>query len=304
MDELDQLRHEVRDLHRERGELASRLAESDQRLRHVEQELLETNRGVVALYAELDDQARQLEQLSDLKSRFLSYVSHEFRAPLASIRGMTRLLLQGTDGTLGPEQQKQVLFVQSSAEELFDMVSDQLDLAKIEAGRITISAEWFDLVDLFATLRGMFRPLLLREGVRLVFEEPRDVPQLYTDHQKLAQILRNFIANALKFTEEGEVRVRAALDGDDRVTFSVEDTGIGIGPDVLPMLFQDFVQVPSPAQRSLRGTGLGLALSKRFAELLGGSVHATSEPGVGSTFSVTIPQRLPAQENRGDEGTR
>lgn len=182
------------------------------------------------------------------------------------------------------------------------MVSDQLDLAKIEAGRITISPEWFDLVDLFATLRGMFRPLLLRDCVRLVFEEPRDVPRLYTDHQKLAQILRNFVSNALKFTEEGEVRVRAAIDGDDRVTFSVIDTGIGIESDVLPMLFQDYVQVQSPAQRGLRGTGLGLALSKRFAELLGGVVSATSEPGVGSTFSVTIPQRLPQHDSRGGEG--
>src|SRR5699024_6776403 len=130
-------------------------AARDAQLQGLEQELFETNQGVVALYAELDDKAQQLRHLSELKSRFLSYVSHEFRAPLAAIRGITRLLLDQSDGPLTGEQHRQVAFVQSSAEELFEMVNDQLDLAKVEAGRIDIAAEWFDMVDLFVTLRGM-----------------------------------------------------------------------------------------------------------------------------------------------------
>ena len=174
------------------------------------------------------------------------------------------------------------------------MVDDLLDLAKIEAGRITISPAWFDMVDLFAALRGMFRPIIENERVAVVFEEPgADFPRLYTDDKKLSQILRNYISNALKFTLSGEVRVRAALNGDKTVTFTVSDTGIGVAADQLERLFQDFVQVGSPIQKQVRGTGLGLALSRRFAELLGGSVHAESEVGRGSTFALTIPIHVP-----------
>ena len=168
------------------------------------QELAETNSGVVALYAELDDRAAELREVSELKSRFLSYMSHEFRTPLGSIRSMTRILLDQMDGPLTEEQEKQVRFIQSSAEELTEMVNDLLDLAKIEAGRISISPEWFEMVDLFAALRGMFKPILTNESVALVFEEPLDVPRVYTDDKKLSQILRNFISNALKFTQKGK----------------------------------------------------------------------------------------------------
>jgi signal transduction histidine kinase len=128
--------------------------------------------------------------------------------------------------------------------------------------------------------------------VNLVFEEPHDVPKLYTDDRKLSQILRNFISNALKFTPKGEVRVSARFEGDGMVTFSVQDSGIGIAPEFHDTIFQDFSQVKSPLQKRLRGTGLGLSLSKKLAELLGGSVRLDSEPGKGSTFSVTIPVQL------------
>ena len=254
-------------------------------------ELAETNKGVVALYAELDDQAEQLRHASELKSRFLSYMSHEFRTPLGSIRSISRILLDKMDGPLTAEQEKQVTFIRDSAAELTEMVNDLLDLAKIEAGRVTISPAWFEMVDLFAALRGMFKPILTSESVSLVMEEPVDVPRIYTDDKKLSQILRNFISNALKFTHEGEVRVGARSDG-DTVTFSVSDTGIGIAPEHHAAIFQDFVQVDSPIQKRYRGTGLGLSLSKKIAELLGGSVAVQSELGKGSTFSVTIPVRF------------
>ncbi|MFK5735135.1 histidine kinase [Pseudomonas urmiensis] len=277
----------------EQAALVARLQAENQALRG---ELEETNQGVLALYAELDIQAEQLRQASDLKSRFLSYMSHEFRTPLGSILSITSLLADEVDGPLSKEQQLQVAFVSSATRELSDMVDDLLDLAKIEAGRITISPAWFDMLDLFAALRGMFRPIVDTGSVDLIFEEPQGLPQLYTDDKKLTQILRNFISNALKFTTRGEVRVSAQLHGSDQIRFAVTDTGIGIAPELLEGLFEDFAQLDSPLQKRLRGTGLGLSLCKRFAALLGGEVGVDSVPGEGSAFFVIIPLAI-AQES-------
>jgi len=273
----------------EQADLVARLQAENQALRA---ELEDTNQGVLALYAELDSQAEQLRQASDLKSRFLSYMSHEFRTPLGSILSITSLLADEVDGPLSKEQQLQVAFINTATRELGDMVDDLLDLAKIEAGRITISPAWFDMLDLFAALRGMFRPIVDTGEVDLIFEEPQGLPKMYTDDKKLAQILRNFISNALKFTTRGEVRVSAQLLGNDQVRFAVSDTGIGIAPELLGGLFEDFAQVDSPLQKRLRGTGLGLSLCKRFAALLGGQVGVESRPGSGSCFFVILPMAL------------
>jgi signal transduction histidine kinase len=274
-------------------DLQRRIAKYQADLKVLETELDETNKGVVALYAELDQNAVQLRDAADLKSRFLSYMSHEFRTPLASITSVTNILLEGLDGPLTSEQQRQMQFVQGSVRELTEMVDDLLDLAKVEAGRISISPEWFEMVDLFSALRGMFRPIASNSSVALILEEPRSVPRIYTDDKKLSQILRNFISNALKFTAEGEVRVTAKLLDGDTVEFAVSDTGIGIAAEHLPALFSDFVQLDTRIQKRLRGTGLGLSLAKKFAELLGGRVGVESAVGVGSRFSVLIPIRYP-----------
>lgn len=262
-------------------------------------ELDETNQGVLALYAELDNQADQLRQASELKSRFLSYMSHEFRTPLGSILSMTRLLDDEMDGPLTVEQHKQLNFVSGAARELSDMVDDLLDLAKIEAGRITISPAWFELMDLFTALRGMFRPIVDGTDADLIFEAPERMPKLYTDDKKLSQILRNFVSNALKFTPKGEVRVSARLEGTDKVRFAVSDTGIGIPEELQGVLFEDFTQVDSPLQKRLRGTGLGLSLCRQFAHLLGGEVGLVSTPGVGSVFHVTLPLTVPMEADDG-----
>ncbi|MGF0237647.1 sensor histidine kinase [Rhodococcus sp. IEGM1300] len=280
-------------------EQAALVAQLQSEANALREELDETNQGVLALYAELDTQAEQLRQASDLKSRFLSYMSHEFRTPLGSILSIASLLTDELDGPLSNEQHKQVAFVSNAARELSDMVDDLLDLAKIEAGRITISPAWFDMFDLFAALRGMFRPIVDATAVDLIFEEPVGLPRLFTDDKKLAQILRNFISNSLKFTTRGEVRVSTRLEGDNRVRFAVSDTGIGIAPELHGALFEDFSQVDSPLQKRLRGTGLGLSLCKRFAALLGGEVGLQSVPGEGSTFFVIIPLAIamePADE--------
>ena len=273
--------------------LAAQLANAMASLEALREELDTTNRGVVALYGELDDTAEQLRHASELKSRFLSYISHEFRTPLGAIRSLSGILLDQLDGPLSTEQQKQVRFIRTSADELLELVNDQLDLAKLEAGRLTVSPAWFEMVDLFSTLRGMFKPILLNESLTLTFEEPTARVRLFTDDRKVSQILRNFISNALKFTPQGEVRVKATVDAEEKATFTVTDTGIGIPPDAIEHIFDDFTQVETPLNRRLRGTGLGLSLCRRLARLLGGEVSVESTVGVGSRFSATIPLHLP-----------
>ncbi|HEX5083009.1 MAG TPA: ATP-binding protein, partial [Blastocatellia bacterium] len=198
-------------------------------LERLNRELADTNLGVIALYAELDEKASALKRADETKSRFLSNMSHEFRTPLNSIMALSQLLLSRSDGDLTEEQEKQVGFIRKGAEGLLEMVGDLLDLAKIEAGKVEVFPVEFTVENLFGALRGVFRPMLTNKAVDLVFEGPGEIPGLYTDEGKLTQILRNFISNALKFTERGEVRVRAARAADaDDVTFQVSDTGIGI----------------------------------------------------------------------------
>jgi signal transduction histidine kinase/CheY-like chemotaxis protein len=281
-----ELRQQNQELLRTLEELRIRQAEMAQ----LGRELEETNRGVVALYAELDEKANSLKRASELKSRFLSNISHEFRSPLNSIQSLCRILLDRTDGDLSAEQEKQVGYIRKASEGLAILVNDLLDLAKVEAGKVVIRPEEFDVVDLFGTLRGMIRPLLAPEAVTLVFEETAGLPPLRTDEGKVAQILRNFLSNAVKFTDRGEIRVTAALGPDDRVTFAVADTGMGIAPQDQERIFEEFAQVEGPVQTKVRGTGLGLPLSRKLAELLGGRVTVRSEPGVGSTFFAVLPR--------------
>ncbi len=290
-DLLDELRHENQELLHAMEELRRRQEE----MNRLNTELEETNRGVVALYAELDERAEQLKRADQVKSRFLRHVSHEFRTPLTSIVGLTRFLLSQSDGPLAPEQQKQVMFVRKSAESLLELVNDLLDLARVEAGKTDVRPAPLHVASLFGTLRGMMRPLLWNDAVSLVFEEPPDIPPLITDESKLAQVLRNFISNALKFTERGEVRVSVRLSEDGRkATFAVSDTGIGIAPENLERIFHEFVQLDNPIQKRVKGTGLGLPLAKKLAELLGGSVTVESRLGQGSTFFLTVPAALQA----------
>jgi signal transduction histidine kinase len=281
------------EIQRQNNELLRTLDELRRRqedLLRVNQELEDTNRGVVALYAEIEDKAESLRRANEVKSRFLSYMSHEFRTPLNSVLALARLLLDRSDGELTEEQEKQVSFISKSAGEMTDLVNDLLDLAKIEAGKVEVHPSEFAVSSLFGALRGMLKPLLTNEQVTLVFEEPGEVPLLYSDEGKIAQILRNFLSNALKFTERGEVRVNAELTSDGQtIVFSVSDTGIGIAPEDQELIFEEFSQVKSTLQKRVKGTGLGLPLCRKLAELLGGSVMVKSEPGAGSTFSAIIP---------------
>ncbi|WP_017315249.1 ATP-binding protein [Mastigocladopsis repens] len=297
-DELDgrEAQNPFEEIQRQNQELLRAMQELRQReeeLTQLNRELEDTNRGVVALYAELDEKADSLQKANELKTRFLSNMSHEFRTPLNSIMSLSRILLDRMDGPLTTEQEKQVKFIQKGAEGLSELVNDLLDLAKVEAGKIVVYPSQFEVSDLFGTLRGMLRPLLAHNSsVALIFEEPVGIPLLYTDEGKVAQILRNFISNALKYTEQGEVRVAAVMAG-NRVTFSVADTGIGIAPQDQERIFEDFVQIESHLQQRVKGTGLGLPLSRKLTELLGGSVWVNSELGKGSTFFASLPLVFP-----------
>jgi signal transduction histidine kinase len=251
-------------------------------------ELEETNRGVVALYAELDEKAESIKKADELKSRFLSHMSHEFRTPLSSIMGLSKLLLNRVDGELTSEQEKQVKFILTASQGLLELVNDLLDLAKIEAGKTEVKPTKFNVADLIGALRGMFRPIQSNPRVTLILDEINGCPVLFTDEAKLSQILRNFISNALKFTEAGEIRVSVDFNAEE-ITFAVSDTGIGIAVENQNFLFQEFSQLDSPLHKKSKGSGLGLALCRKLAELLGGSVHFISEIGKGSTFAVKIP---------------
>ena len=259
----------------------------------VTRELEETNRGVVALYAQLDDQAQRLRDADAAKDRFISYLSHEFRTPLHAMTALSRLLLERSDGPLNDEQERQVELIGDSADDLLKMVNDILDLAKIQAGKLEVVTQTVAVADVLAPLRVLFRPLAAEAGVELAFEEDEGLPPLSTDPQKLAQILRNLIGNAIKFTERGEVRVAARREGDDVVALQVIDTGIGIAPEAQGRIFEEYEQVRPVRGQRTRGTGLGLPLSRRLAALLGGTLTVASEPGRGSTFTVRLPLQVP-----------
>ncbi len=261
-------------------------------------ELEETNRGVMALYSELDDKAESLRQASELKSRFLSNMTHELRTPLNSIIMVARQMLLQEDGPLGEEYVRQARLMLGSAEGLLELVNDLLDLAKIEAGKVEVRPARFAVADLLGALRGMFRPLQTSADVELVFDSPPPLV-LFTDEGKVSQILRNLISNALKFTDRGEVRVAAADAGDGLVRLSVADTGIGISADDQHRLFEEFTQVGDDTGRLEKGTGLGLSLSRRLANLLGGHIEVRSRPGAGSTFTLAIPVVFGASRSDG-----
>jgi signal transduction histidine kinase/CheY-like chemotaxis protein len=297
-DAMAEIRQQNQQILLQMDQLKSRQEE----LEGLNQELQDTNRGVVALYAELDERADHLRRADELKSKFLSHMSHEFRTPLNSILALSRLLLDRSDGELTEEQETQVRFIRKAAENLTELVDDLLDLAKVEAGKTVVVASEFTVSSLFGALRGMLRPLLVGDAVALVFVESADLPPLDTDEGKVSQILRNFISNALKFTERGEVRVWATADAqDDTITFAVRDTGIGIEQDDLELIFQEFGQVAHRLQSRVKGTGLGLPLSKKLAELLGGCIAVESTPGKGSTFSVTLPRSYPQVMEQADD---
>jgi signal transduction histidine kinase len=241
----------------------------------------------------------QLRRANKLRAQFMSYMGHEFRTPLDSILALSGLLLNHVDGPLEDEQEKQVGFIRRSAQDLLALVDDLLDTARVEAGKAAVRPTPFTVAELFNALRATLRPLLVGESTQLWFDDASGVPPLLTDEPKVAQILRNLVSNALKFTEAGEVRVCAGAEG-DRIVFTVTDTGVGIAAEDQARIFEDFAQVDGHVQRRRRGTGLGLPLSRKLAELLGGTLGVRSEPGRGSAFTLELPREFHEPEAGGE----
>jgi signal transduction histidine kinase len=254
-------------------------------------ELEETNRGVVALYAELDEKSAQLRAASEAKSRFLANVSHELRAPVTAIIGLGRLLTDSASDRLTDDQGRQVELIRGSASDLLALVNDLLDLAKAEAGRIEPVIADVDLRAVFGQLRGTLRALATRDDVDFAVDDPPVGPTLRTDETLLAQVLRNLLTNALKFTEHGSVRLTARWT-DTGLELRVADTGVGIPAELHERIFEEFYQAPGSVAARAAGTGLGLPHARRLVTILGGVMTVDSAPGRGSIFTVSLPLDL------------
>jgi signal transduction histidine kinase len=264
------------------------ILERDARLVELAEELIETNRGVMALHAELEERSEYQRRAVELRTRLVSEMGHELRTPLHSISTISQFLIDRLDGDLTEEQDKQVRIIHEVADTLTTYVNDLLDLARTDAGKATVHVARFTVDALLKTLRRIMQPLVPERVAFAVTVEP-GLPELSTDEHKVSQVLRNLLANAFKFTDGGRVEVRAFSAAGDRVVFEVQDTGIGVAPEHRDLIFLEFAQVDGQVHSRMRGSGLGLPLSRRLAELLGGSLAIANSSGAGSTFRFELP---------------
>lgn len=244
------------------------------------------------LLAERTTANRRLRELDQLKSEFLATMSHEVRTPLNSIVGFTGLLLKGLAGPLTAEQHKQLGLVRTSAHHLLALVNNFFDLARLGAGHLSLQRAPFDLAEIVAAVLAELAPAATAKGIALGATGAEAPLPLVGDATRTRQILTNLVDNAVKFTAHGAVEV-AVHRGPDHCAVAIRDTGIGIRPDQLPHLFEAFRQLDASAHRRHEGTGLGLHLSRKLAEALGGTIAVGSRPGEGSTFTLTLPLAPP-----------
>jgi signal transduction histidine kinase len=262
-------------------------------------ELLETfaAQAVIAienarLFREIEQKTRELEAASQHKSEFLATMSHELRTPLNAILGFSEILAQGMFGTVNDKQAEYLRDILESGQHLLSLINDILDLSKIEAGRMELEVSEFDLPQAISNGLTLVRERALRRGIDLRHAVDDRLGAIRADERKVKQVLLNLLSNAIKFTPEGgRVEVRAAAAG-DAVEVSVTDTGVGIAPEDQAAVFEEFRQVGA-AEKKAEGTGLGLALSRKFVELHGGRIWVESEPGRGSTFTFALPVTPP-----------
>jgi signal transduction histidine kinase/CheY-like chemotaxis protein len=290
----EELEEQSQTLQRTQAQLEQQQAELEQNNMQLEAQtrLLETQRDdLVQAKQGLEAQARLVEQASRYKSAFLANMSHELRTPLNSALILAQLLAENRGGNLTEEQVRYARTIQGSGNDLLALINDVLDLSKIEAGRMDVKPESIEVARLLENLRGQFEPVAGRRGLTLHLHAAPGAPAtVTTDPQRLEQILRNLLSNALKFTEQGSVTLEVAAAGHGRVSFAVKDTGIGIDPTQQTLVFEPFCQGDGSTSRKYGGTGLGLSISRELARLLGGDIHLASQVGKGSTFSVILPE--------------
>src|SRR5438874_428983 len=239
----------------------------------------------------LQRQAIELEQASQLKSQFLANMSHEFRTPLNAILGYTSMLLQGVNGELSAPQKKNLGRVDSNAKHLLNIINDLLDISRIEAGKMPLHADQFELPTLVGELLAEVEPLIDKARLSASTELDGDLPAVESDRQKVKQIALNLLTNAIKFTPYGAVHVRAAYDAQrEEVAIAVQDTGIGIAEKDQQKIFEDFRQADDSVTRQYGGAGLGLSICRRLANMLGGTLTVESNVGAGSTFTLRVPR--------------
>jgi signal transduction histidine kinase len=243
------------------------------------------------LYRQIEEKSKQLEAANKHKSDFLARVSHDLRTPLNSIIGFTRIVLRRTEDQLPNLQKENLHKVLISSEHLLNLINELLDLAKIDAGKMEVIADIFRVEDVINMTTATVEPLLKDGRVRLVKDIAANLPPLKTDRDKLKQILFNLLSNAAKFTEHGEIRVSAARKNGS-LRLAVSDTGIGMQPEALEHIFEEFQQAEKTTASKYGGTGLGLAIVKKFINLMGGDIVVESEEGKGSKFTITIPIEL------------
>src|SRR5688572_7097557 len=247
------------------------------------------------LYRQLEEKSRQLETANKHKSDFLARVSHDLRTPLNSIIGFTRIVVRRMEGQLPALQKENLQKVLISSEHLLNLINGLLDLAKIDAGKMEVSADTFRVEDIINMTTATVEPLLKDGHVRLVRDIASGLPPLKTDRDKLKQILFNLLSNAAKFTEQGEIRVSAVREN-GTLKLAVSDTGIGMKKEALEHIFEEFQQAEKTTSSKYGGTGLGLAIVKKFTNLMGGDIAVESEVGKGSKFTITFPMNLPKNE--------
>ncbi|MGW0915787.1 HAMP domain-containing protein [Streptomyces sp. NPDC002784] len=282
--------------------LAMQLQERSDELQKQQAELQHSN-------AELEEKAALLATSSQYKSEFLANMSHELRTPLNSLLILARLLSDNPDGHLTDQEVQFATTIHRSGSDLLQLINDILDLSKIEAGRMDVRPKRLPLIKLLDYVHATFRPLTHDRGLSFEVSVGEDVPrEMYSDEQRLQQVLRNLLSNAIKFTASGRVELRVSLvkdaeAGERVIAFEVSDTGIGIAPEKLPVIFEAFQQADGTTNRKYGGTGLGLSISREIAGLLGGRIVAESEPGQGSTFTLYVPVVSPGHPVSDDRST-
>jgi signal transduction histidine kinase len=245
------------------------------------------------LFHEIEDKSRQIEAANRHKSEFLANMSHELRTPLNAIIGFSEVLQEKLFGELNEKQAEYTDDILTSGRHLLSLINEILDLSKVEAGRMELEAATFDLPLAIENARTFVRERATKHGIRLDVDVDERLGDYVGDERKIKQILLNLLSNAVKFTPEGGRIEISARQINASVEISVSDTGIGIAPEDLPKIFEEFRQVGSDYSHKVEGTGLGLTLAKKFVELHGGKIWVTSELGEGSTFTFTLPQRSP-----------
>jgi len=235
---------------------------------------------------ELEHVNLKLQELDQLKSMFIASMSHELRTPLNSIIGFTGIILQGMSGEINSEQEKQLTLVKNSANHLLALINDIIDISKIEAGKVEIVLDEFDLSVLAQEIKDSFAVAVDKKELELLLQTPPTLI-IKSDRRRTEQVLVNFLSNAVKFTDKGEIEIKI-VKKDKMVEMSVRDTGVGVKKEDMNKLFKDFSRIPIK-DRTIEGTGLGLYLSKKIADLLGGDIRAESKFGKGSVFTLTLP---------------